>query len=206
MTVERTLERIPWGWGRDVALRRWRSREHRGTAVTCPLCERGFEGWDPEGRCWWCRGGPRERAVWAVLDERPGLLAPDTAVLHFEPGWGLQARVASRSGFEYVTAGADWRVNNVVLDPADLDLEDGTYDGVVAPHDVHRRPDGDRALAELRRILRPGGWLLLVGDPGDDPSDAAGLAGFNMERAGERTWLGRAAAAPASGSGPPDLR
>jgi SAM-dependent methyltransferase len=188
-TVERALARITWGWGREAALRRWRAHEHRGTAVTCPLCRRSFDAWDPDGRCWWCETGPRERTVAAVLEERPGLLAPETDVLHFDPGWGLQAWVASHSGFEYVTAGADWRVTNLVLDPADLDVEDGSYDGVIAPYDLHRRPEGARALAELRRILRPGGWLLLVGDEAAGPALAG--AGLRGERVGDEAWLAR---------------
>jgi SAM-dependent methyltransferase len=192
VTVEQALERIPWTWGRWVALRRWRARAHRGTAVHCPLCGRSFDGWDAAGRCWWCEGGPDERAVAAVLDARPGLLAPDTAVLHFEPGWGLQAWVASHSGFEYVTAGADWREVNLVLDPAHLEVEDASYDGVIAPREVHRRPGGAHALAELRRILRPGGWVLLVARPGDNAAPALAAAGLRPERAGERAWLARA--------------
>jgi SAM-dependent methyltransferase len=192
VSVESTLERLPWAWGRDVALRRWRSRAHRGDAVTCPLCERSFDDWDPGGRCWWCEGGPRERTVWSVLADRPRLLSPDMSILHFDPGWGLQARVASRSGFEYVTAGEDPAVNNLELDVAAIDLADGTYDGVIAPFAVHRRPDGERALAELRRVLEPDGWMLLVAEPGDDPSGALRAAGFVPERAGETAWLGRA--------------
>jgi SAM-dependent methyltransferase len=189
VSVEGALNHVLRGWAREAGLRRWRARAHRGDAVRCPLCGRGFDGWAPGRRCWWCDGGPRERAVWAVLDERPELLAYDSELLHFEPGWGLQARVASRSGFEYVTAGADPEVVNIVLHPAAIDLPDGSYDGIIAPHDADAGPDGPRALAELRRVLRPGGWLLLVA--GDEAEAALRAAGLAPERAGEGVWLSR---------------
>jgi SAM-dependent methyltransferase len=188
VSVEGALKRVLRGWAREAGLRRWRARAHRGDAVRCPLCGRGFDGWAPGERCWWCDGGPRERAVQGVLDARPDLLAYDSDVLHFSPGWGLQAWVASHSGFEYVTAGPDPEIDNVELDPAAIDLPDGSYDVVIAPHDVHAGPDGARALAELRRVLRPGGRLVLVA--ADDPGDGLRAAGFAPERAGRDVWLG----------------
>jgi SAM-dependent methyltransferase len=189
VSVEGALGRVLRGWAREAGLRRWRAHAHRGDAVRCPLCGRGFDRWAPGERCWWCDSGPRERAVGAVLEARPELLAYDSDVLHFSPGWGLQAWVASHSGFEYMTAGPDPEIDNVELDPAAIDLPDGSYDGIIAPHDVDAGSRGPRALAELRRVLRPGGWLLLVA--GDEAGAALRAAGLAPERAGEGVWLGR---------------
>jgi hypothetical protein len=189
VSVEGALARVPWEWGRDVALRRWRAHCHRGEAVACPLCGWRFDAWGPGEACWWCEAGPPQRAVWEALSARPELLAPGSSVLHFEPGWSLQGRVAARSGFDYVTAGPDPEVANLAIDVAGLALADASYDGVIAPHAVHRRPDRDRALAELRRVLRPGGWLLLTAQAADDPTGRLRAASFAPERIGETAWL-----------------
>ncbi len=47
----------------------------------------------------------------------------------------------------------------------DLGLPDRSFDLVVCRHVLQAIPDADRAIAELRRVVRPGGWLhLLVED------------------------------------------
>ena len=43
-----------------------------------------------------------------------------------------------------------------------LEFEDGSFDAVVSFHAVEHIPPLDRALAEIRRVVRPGGTVLLV--------------------------------------------
>ena len=61
-----------------------------------------------------------------------------------------------------------------------LPAEDASYDGALAWYSLIHVPPADqpRALAELHRVLRPGGHLLLAFQVGDEPShrtDAAGI-------------------------------
>jgi ubiquinone/menaquinone biosynthesis C-methylase UbiE len=46
----------------------------------------------------------------------------------------------------------------------DLELPPGSFDLVVCRHVVQAIPHADRVLAELRRVLRPGGWLHLLAE------------------------------------------
>jgi ubiquinone/menaquinone biosynthesis C-methylase UbiE len=54
------------------------------------------------------------------------------------------------------------RVEWIEADVADLPLPDHTFDCVVCANSFHYFPAPERALAELRRVLRPGGALVLV--------------------------------------------
>ncbi len=45
-----------------------------------------------------------------------------------------------------------------------LELPAGTFDLVVCRHVLHAIPHADRVLAELARVLRPGGWLHLLAE------------------------------------------
>ncbi|WP_135820762.1 class I SAM-dependent methyltransferase [Halostella litorea] len=106
----------------------------------------------------------------------------------------------------YREKGVPDNVDLVTAEAADLPLPDGAADAVVSTmtyHEFH----GEAALAELRRVLRPGGRLVAVdwsadgpgesGPPVDErygPADVRAHlteAGFDPDRIDERpeTWL-----------------
>src|SRR5579884_2810231 len=91
------------------------------------------------GELWWAN---RERlpAAWRVVlsDRSPGMLA------------GTRDRLAD------LMPHAGW----LVADAQAIPCADDAFDVVVADHMLYHVPDRPRALAEFRRVLRPGGWLL----------------------------------------------
>jgi len=62
--------------------------------------------------------------------------------------------------------GVDARVADVM----DLPFDDARFDVVVAMWMLYHVPDLYRALAQVRRVLRPGGRLVLVDENFDDPT------------------------------------
>ncbi|MDD7966696.1 class I SAM-dependent methyltransferase [Actinomycetospora lemnae] len=79
-----------------------------------------------------------------------------TSVRAVEP-----STVARRRGARRIAA-APIPVEHVGLDGADLDLPDDSADTVVSTFTLCTIPDVDRALREVRRVLRPGGQLLFL--------------------------------------------
>lgn len=71
-------------------------------------------------------------------------------------------------------AGAEFGVDNAdyrVIDAEQIDLDDDSVDGVICRFAYMLMPDPDAALAETRRVLRPGGRLALTvwGPPERNP-------------------------------------
>ena len=94
-------------------------------------------------------------------------------------------------------------VETVAADAEDLPFPDECFDLVFGHAVLHHIPDLDRAFAEFRRVLRPGGTVVFAGEPsryGDRlariPKRAAGLVAPLWRRA-----IGAAPLAEAPGGG-----
>lgn len=76
------------------------------------------------------------------------------------------------------------RVRFVVGSALELPFEDGSFDLVYSVASIKHWPDRRRGLSECVRVLRPGGWLLVVeADRGCRQEDAAEFVrGFRLPR------------------------
>lgn len=103
---------------------------------------RTLEAWQPQ-RVLEVGGGQGELAEHMQRE-----LGADLAFLDLSPGMVELARAR----------GIDARVG----DAQELPFADGSFDAVVAAWMLYHVPDLDRALAEIARVLRPGGTLLAI--------------------------------------------
>ena len=158
---------VPGGERAYRAVGRWQAAVHRGDAVECPLCGstfRHFMAWrDGRGnvQCWRCRSHPRHRTLWFFLTEaRPDLLDGATDLLHFAPEGALEERLRARLP-GYVTCDLDPAIGDLTIDVTDIDLPDESFDGVICSHVLEHVEDDRSAMRELRRVVRPGGWVIV---------------------------------------------
>ena len=126
----------------------------------------------------------RETAFGAIAECRP------RRVLEVGPGPGeLAERVAAETGAEVVALdisprmvelsrgrGVDARVGSA----EELPWPDGSFDCAVAAWMLYHVADLDRALAELARVLRPGGRLVAVTNSEHHLEEARALVGIDM--------------------------
>jgi len=93
------------------------------------------------------------------------------------------------------------QVTTVAADVADLPFEDGGFDLVVTFTGLHCFPDPHAAVAEMARVLRPGGVLTgsallndtgLLYEPLRQVGRVAGLLGPGCTREDVHEWLGAA--------------
>ena len=149
--------------------RRARVRGLEGTVV-CPLC--GYEGFTfypgPgnfntlrfNANCPRCGSQERHRAIYLTLQEL-GYPSWTGRLLHFAPEGCLREKLSALPGLAYQTADLDPFGVDFVADLQALPCATGTWDYLLCSHVLEHVEDDARALAELRRVLRPGGTLVL---------------------------------------------
>ena len=152
---------------RNELIRRGRVALHRGDRVECPICGSRFRHfmarWNREDViCWSCGSEERHRTLWIYLTrQRPDLLRRATAMLHFAPEPGLESHLRARLP-RYVSADLDPGRADVAIDITAIDLPDASFDAVICSHVLEHVPDDAAAMRELRRILTPGGWAIVM--------------------------------------------
>jgi SAM-dependent methyltransferase len=150
------------GVGRRVQMLR-----HHGRDVFCPVCDHRFDrfkdDWNrPNALCWRCGSHERHRAQWLLLERRPELLGRAGSLLHFAPEWALRRRLERVDGLRYVTADLEQPDVDLKLDVTAIDLPDASFDAVICSHVLEHVEDDATAMRELRRIVAPDGWCLVM--------------------------------------------
>jgi SAM-dependent methyltransferase len=138
-----------------------------GTGVLCNVCR--WQGDAFAGRahvelsqCPACGANGRDRFLHWCLAQRVAL-TPALRVIECSPRLGDAYRAAMSTWFFYRTSDYDLRAHrgNLQLDLQAIDLPDACLDVMLCAHVLEHVPDTTKALAELRRVLAPGGHLLL---------------------------------------------
>ncbi len=137
-------------------------------AHACPVCESRFAGFQPAhnrpaAKCPGCGSLERHRLAWLFLQRETDLFAGrPLSLLHAAPEPMLKKRFRALNHLEYLSIDIESPIADEKMDMTQLDLDDETFDCTYCSHVLEHIPDDRAAMGELYRILRPGGWGLLL--------------------------------------------
>lgn len=136
--------------------------------AACPCCGGNFPTFIPGGvrlrpraQCPRCGSLERHRLLWLYLAERTDLFTAPLKVLHFAPEPFFQDALRALPGIDYTSADLCSPAAMVKMDITDIRYGDDSFDAILCNHVLEHIVDDRKAMTELYRVLRPGGWAVL---------------------------------------------
>ncbi|HWP59929.1 MAG TPA: class I SAM-dependent methyltransferase [Candidatus Acidoferrales bacterium] len=137
--------------------------------VFCPCCGQLFSKFEPFGvrprpnaLCPGCGALERHRLLWLYLQRKTDFFRAPYRVLHIAPEEIYQRIFRRLPNLKYVSADLMSRNAMVRTDITELGFAEHSFDVVLCIHVLEHVVDEKRALAEIRRVLKPRGWAILL--------------------------------------------
>jgi len=100
----------------------------------------------------------RHRLLWLYLKNETDFFSSPYKVLHFAPEQAFYGRFRKLKNLDYTTTDLNSPLADVKADICNLPFENSSFDVIFCNHILEHIPDDTKAMQELYRILRPGGW------------------------------------------------
>jgi len=152
---------------------------YRGKRYVCPFCLHSFRKFLPFGLkhqvfqekrtigasyrsnavCPYCHSIDRERLVYLFIVENQ-LLSKNIRLLHIAPEINLQ-KFMKKQKIKYFSADLNNPFVDIRMDITNINCPSEYFDAIICNHVLEHIVDDKRAMQELYRVLRLGGWGIL---------------------------------------------
>ncbi len=182
----RILEKSPYlmGWFRELYVN-WGYifllPYYTGRKFACPLCGGHFRKMFSRGlnnpvlkenkviggvrrlnsRCPRCLSFDRERLVYLYLKNKTSVFSDRIKLLHMAPERNLQKALRASNSIDYVSADLNSPLAEFKRDITNIKYKDCIFDVIICNHVLEHIPNDKKAMAELYRVLKVGGWAIL---------------------------------------------
>lgn len=141
----------------------------KGEGVQCPICKNEYKYFLPYGRlrvrsnalCPGCLSLERHRLIQKYLVERTDFYSRRLDVLHLAPERCFVDLFRKAHGSGYVTADMESPWADVKLDVHQMPFLSEKFDVVLCNHVLEHVDNDLKAMAEIARVLKKGGWAIL---------------------------------------------
>ncbi|WP_417371319.1 class I SAM-dependent methyltransferase [Gelidibacter japonicus] len=100
----------------------------------------------------------RHRLLWLYLKNETDFFTAPKKVLHFAPEQAFYKRFRKMKNLDYVTTDLNSPLADVKADICNLPFKDNEFDIIFCNHVLEHIPDDTKAMQELYRIMKPGGY------------------------------------------------
>lgn len=100
----------------------------------------------------------RHRLLWLFLKEKTDFFTTNKKVLHVAPEQCFYKRFRKQKNINYLTTDLYSPLADVKADICDLPFQDNSYDVILCNHVLEHIEDDQKAMRELFRVLKPGGF------------------------------------------------
>lgn len=144
---------------------------YMGNKVECPVCNNTLRKFLPYGYtkqtgrdnalCPHCLSLERHRLMYLYLQEKTYFFTKNLKVLHIAPEQCFFKRFRALQNLDYTTGDLESPIADVHFDVQAIPFADETYDVVICNHVLEHVDDDAKAMSEMYRILKPGGFAIL---------------------------------------------
>jgi SAM-dependent methyltransferase len=142
---------------------------YAGSDVECPICESKYKKFLPYGRinprpnalCPSCLSLERHRLIWLYMKEKTNFFQEKLNVLHVAPEPCFMKRFEKIHGEKYITADIESPLAKVKMDIHQIPFGQNTFDVVLCNHVLEHVENDIKAMSEIKRVLKPGGWAIM---------------------------------------------
>ena len=143
-----------------------------GRRYTCPCC-----GWRlrafthggasfkqrPAGYCPRCNAKARHRRNWLYLEQNTNLFSDRLRLLHVAPKYSLSRRFVCMPNLDYFGLDLDGRPHICLkADISAIPTISDAFDAIICIHTLEHVTNDRKAIKELFRVLKPGGWAIIT--------------------------------------------
>lgn len=103
----------------------------------------------------------RHRQMWLYLQNETDFFTNNYKVLHIAPEQEFLRKFKKMKNLDYTSADLFSPIVDVKADILDLPFEDESFDVVICNHVLEHIEDDRKAMSELYRVMKKGGWGIL---------------------------------------------
>ncbi len=118
-------------------------------------------GYFPNNRCPVCGSNNRERLLYLFLLHKTDIFKKPQKILHIAPEACVEDKLRNQAAVDYLTADLHSKNVMVRMDVTNIQFPDNSFDAIICNHVLEHIIDDRKAMSELYRTLKPGGWAIL---------------------------------------------
>ena len=145
--------------------------KHQGEGVECTCCGSQFKSFAsfgvprrPNAWCPKCESLERHRLIWKFLQQKTNFYTANLKVLHVAPETVFFKFLKKQKNLDYYPADkfpSVYPQGTNYIDLLEINFPDNTFDAIICNHVFQYIDDDKRAMRELYRVLKPGGWAIM---------------------------------------------